>query len=107
MLNTIKFALKIAALCLLTLILGNMIHWRGKTLSDQVKSQLSHAESIEMMDQMKQLTGRVANDAQEGEAANPAPVYKVYKTKKAAETAAKEEIAPSERQKLRELIRDL
>ena len=98
MLRAFFWVLKVAVFSLIVLALGNWIHWRGRTISDQVKVNISHAE---------QLTGEVADNAKTW----------VEEKKKQAENAlgeakekaqeAPEHIAPSERQKLRALIREL
>lgn len=98
MFKALFWVVKVAVFSLIVLALGNWIHWRGRTISDQVNTNISHAE---------QLTGEVAENAKTW----------VVQKKKQAENAlgdvsrktqeAPEHIAPSERQKLRALIREL
>src|SRR5277367_1749199 len=98
MFRAIFWVMRLAIFSVIVLALGNWIHWRGKTISDQVQVNLSHAE---------QMTGQAAENAKTW----------VVEKKKQAENAlgdakqktedVPEHIAPSERQKLRALIREL
>jgi hypothetical protein len=71
--------MKIAAFSLGILVLGHLVSWDGRTVSDQIKSQLSHAESW--------------------------AEHKVDVIRNGDHP--RETISPSERQKLRQLIREL
>ncbi len=82
MLSAIKFVIKITVFSIVVLVLGNWVKYKGSTLSDQVKSHLSFAERTDTGSKIKKWTGNLINHADE-------------------------EIAPSEREKLRSLIREL
>jgi hypothetical protein len=118
----------------LVLILGNVLHIGGKTVSDQVRTSLSHAEQIGAIDHVKNFADDVTDRAKRAvnevkkpagrHGANAAPVVQNRKvaseknpisenprkpTQKLiqAETNNTESILASERQQLRTLIRDL
>lgn len=106
MLRPIFWVVKVAVFSIIVLALGNWIHWRGRTISDQVKTNISHAE---------QLTGEMTENAKtwvvekKRQAENA-----LVDAKESAQDSIKEKtqdaperIAPSERQKLRALIREL
>ena len=96
MFRALFWVLKVAIFSLIVLALGNWVHWRGKTISDQVKTNLSHAE---------QITGEAAENAKTWVEEKKREALGDYK--KVAKENAPEHIAPSERQKLRALIREL
>lgn len=91
MLNGIKWIIKIAVFSLIVLVLGNWLQWRGKTVSDQVKTQLSHAQRSEIAGQVRGWATQLTQDAKEG----------------AKVDSDSEAISSSERQKLKALIRQL
>src|SRR4051812_19564944 len=89
----------IVKLCLFAIVVlaaGNLVHWRGRTLSDQVRFGLSQAEhsiapALTIPD-LKKLG---------------APGSLFRKPLQESSDAGSDEVAPSERQKLRALIREL
>lgn len=88
MLKAIGWMLKLAVFSLVVLILGNYVRWpsSGRTISDEVRTHLSHAERSAVAGQVREWAGKVTEDARKG---------------------IQEEISPSERQKLNTLIREL
>ena len=107
MLRPIFWAMKIAIFSIIVLALSNWIHWRGRTISDQVKTNISHAERLsgEAAENAKnwvQEKKRQAESAWDGSAQESA-----QDSIKEKSQDAPERIAPSERQKLRALIREL
>lgn len=44
MFRLIGFVIKVALFSLTVIVISNWVHWRGRTISDQVRLQLSHAE---------------------------------------------------------------
>lgn len=87
MLNLIKYILKTGLYIAMILILGQILSWDGKTISDQVKTHLAQAEHYSVQG--------IANWA----------TKLVGTTKDKLERA--ENISLSERQKLKSLIREL
>jgi len=94
MLRLIGTLIKLALFSTFILILGNSLHWEGKTISDQVKLRMSHAERSDIYGSARSWAAKLTLDARQGA------------TKKANRILV-EEIAPSERQKLNALIREL
>src|SRR5262245_11046742 len=97
MFRAIGFVFKVAIFSLAVLILGNWIKWDGLTLSDQVKTHLSHAEStVPYYEKLKDWAGDLVDDARAGAV-----------KRKSTKNREDQEIKASERQKLRALIREL
>jgi hypothetical protein len=96
MLNAIRGLLKFSVVAVFVLVLGNWIHWGGRTLSDEVKTQMSHAERVpvsQYWDDLKDWAARLVRDARKG-----AP---------SRSRIQDEEISDSEKRKLRSLIQEL
>ena len=95
MLKLLGLFIKLALFAVFVLVLGNWLQWRGKSISDQVKLGMSHAEHTQTFSQIKKWATTVSHEAQLGF------------QKRESETSSKEDIPDSERQKLRSLIREL
>lgn len=98
MLKTIGFCLKLTVFSFLVLILGNWLRWNGRTISDQVKLRMAHAERTDLYETVRGWATTVTSDAKKG-------VQK--RLERASGPQAQEEISSSERQKLKALIREL
>src|SRR5690348_13926235 len=96
MLKLLGFMIKLALFSLIVLALGNWIEWDGKTISDQIKVQMSHPAKKGMIHDIQGWAEKLTSDARE-----------VFQKKLANESTATEDITPSEREKLRSLIHDL
>jgi hypothetical protein len=94
MFKLFSLVFKVVVFSAAILVLGHYLTWEGKTLSDQVRLQLSHAERSPVAARVKKWTNGLMNDAVSGS--------KSQKSQKDGE-----EVPPSERQKLRALIREL
>jgi hypothetical protein len=124
MLKLIGWFIKASIFAAVVLIIGNYFKVGNKTISDQVKTQLSHAEQSNManvVDEVKDWAHHVTKDQSTGMAKKIkalrsgrvsengkiriAPV--IDKDQPNAVETAKEEIPSSERQKLRALMREL
>lgn len=81
MLNVIGWTIKVTVFAVVVIVASHVVRWKGETISDQVRAQLSHAET------------RIAL---------PNAIAPVLKTE-----APRHEIPRSERQKLRALIGEL
>ena len=93
MLNLIITTLKIGAFSVLVLVLGQVIEWRGISVSDQIKSGLSSSQiSIPKQDLSHLSLGTQLRHPQKS-------------TAPASQNA--EGISESERQKLKKLVQDL
>jgi hypothetical protein len=99
-----KLGVKLLVFSLIVLTLGNIFGWSGKTVSDRVRTQLSAAER-----KIDHATGE-ARDwvAEKGRELLPEPRAKVDRgPAQESESSEDAEIPPSERQKLKNLIREL
>jgi len=109
LLNAILFIIKFVFVSIFILILGNTIRWDGKTLSDQVKMGMSHAEESLFYHDITKWATHVTDDARKGWShQNPKtshPKSELQKTEYLKEY--KDELTPTERQKLRALIKEL
>jgi len=126
MFKLMGFLMKTALFALLILIMGQIIRWNGRTVSDQVKSHLAQAKrSTAVQDAVRgavkgatrtarSVAGDLADDVTIGAAkaravANEAAQSVTAEIPKVDEEAKDlgREIAPTERQKLRTLIQEL
>jgi hypothetical protein len=125
MLKLLGFLAKTAVFSLLVLALGSWVRWDGRTISDRMKTQINQAERSNAADEIRAWTHHLGRRAQDtlrdgfgravprrwrsSRAASPAYTDRI-ETRASAENTApppSEQIAPTERQKLRALIRDL
>jgi hypothetical protein len=113
MIKAIGWLIKLTLFSVLILVLGNWIQWKGKSVSDQVKTQISHAERSDFANSIRRWTGDVAQDARKGARRKSVRSVSVEEetevTSEEPHPAAKpmESIHSSERQKLRALIQEL
>lgn len=126
MLRAISWLVKASVFALIVLIVGNTFKVGNKTINDQVKTQLSHAERAEVVGEVKDWARQITSDQKAGiekkisaernallgasrnalanaTKAEPAQA----RPKIAPRITANEEIPSSERQKLRALMREL
>lgn len=104
MFKALFFLLKLAIFSAAVLTLGNVIRWDGRSISDQIKSQMSHPIISDSMSRLRGWSGTLVEDVKQGSIKRfSAPG--VSRLREAASDA--EEMSESERQKLRELIREL
>jgi len=94
MLKLISGILKLAIFAAIILVLGNTIKWRGHTISDEIRTRVSHAEQVFGDMPAARATSRVALKATSHASSS--------RTHPEAE-----QISPSERQKLKALIQEL
>lgn len=117
MINAMGWLIKVTLFSIVILVLGNWIHWNGKTVSDQVKTQISHAERSDIATSLRRWTGNVTQDVrtQSRKTAHrkePSPEASLEGSGDATgrpsdEVKPMEKIPSSERQKLRALIQEL
>ncbi len=113
MLKLLSGCIKLTVFSLLILVLGNWLHWDGKTISDQVKVGMSHAEESDVVHSFRSWATKVTSDAKSGFEKKFSPLQSGHTTGRSGrlgqseQTEQSEEISPSERQKLRALIREL
>ena len=118
MLKGIGFLVKLVLFSSLVLILGNSLHWRGRTLSEHTKTQMAQMEKSGLASHVRTWAGTVTTEA--GDAIRTTASSAVNAATRAtgsiaasssasggSETGISEKIPPSERQKLRALIREL
>jgi hypothetical protein len=65
MFKLLGWIVKAAFISVVILVLGNTLEYHGKTLSDQVRSSLSHAESSNAVDGMKTWTHEISSNISE------------------------------------------
>ncbi len=133
MFKLIGWVLKLTVFAVLVLTAGNYFHWGSKTVNDEIRTQLSHAERPDWSGKLKEWTGtgeevsprhsaarhrgaenhaRNGNQSHPARPAGPAPGSEsepvVAQITTGAETVPpQEKVSPSERQKLRALIQEL
>ena len=101
MLNAIKSMIKILFFSIIVLVIGNWIHWNGRTVSDQIKVQMSNAERSDVFHRFQSWSKTLADDAKKR-------IHPQNKSNlKSSDSLNIDEIPPTEREKLRALIRDL
>ncbi len=89
MLKLIGLLFKISLFALAVLVLGNLVQVRGRTVSDQIKTQMSHAERLLPVQPLEEWRKKIKNSSDD------------------LLHSAQEEILPSERKKLQGLLREL
>jgi hypothetical protein len=97
MLRMLGFCVKLVIFSVLVLVLGNWLHWDGRTISDQVKVKMSHAERSDLFGAVRNWADKVTYDARKG----------VQRKLGHSTPEQNEEITSSERQKLKALIQEL
>jgi hypothetical protein len=118
MFKAIGWLIKAALFAALVLVLGNLVHWKGRTVSDQVRVGIAHAERSDVADKLKDWTSNTADDLEDHVPKNViegAKHLRLHPLKKIAansvsrseEDQSDERLPSSERQKLRALIREL
>jgi hypothetical protein len=100
MLKALGFCVKVTLFSLLVLILGNWLRWDGKTISDQVRLRMSHAERSNVLGAVRGWAEKITHDARKG-------IQKKLDQTTTSTEEEEEEIPSSERQKLKALIREL
>lgn len=129
MLNALSWVLKLALLSVAILIAGEWIRWDGRSLAQHVLLGVGHAEKSDAADYVRELTRKITDDARLGfekKAKGPgrkaatttqesitdrtemqAAAPMAAPTRAAGGARAEERLQPSERQKLKALIREL
>lgn len=82
MFKLIGFLIRLSFFTIIVLVLGNTVKWKGRTISDQIRLKISHAERLLQ---------------------NPKGHFKLEEESR----RFIDKIPPSERQKLKDLIREL
>jgi hypothetical protein len=102
MLKLLSLAAKISLFALAVLILGNRLHWGGRTVSDQVRVGMAHAERSHWVGTLRGWAEKMIQDVRKGYSQKPRSGALNEKV-----ALSEEEIAPYERQRLRALIKEL
>lgn len=105
MLNAFSIFIKCALFAVIVLILGNWIQWKGKTLSDQVKVQMAHAEHSEWGQGLQDWSKSIFDDIKT--TLRSQNENKTRLNQSLPRQNSREEIDGKEKQKLRSLIGDL
>jgi hypothetical protein len=126
MLRLIGFFIKVMVFSLTVIVLSNWVHWRGRTISDNVRLQLSHAERLPVVQKLPNdvrnwvekrahavRNGHWDSSAREqaGAIAQQAttlrPRASLASDEEGSSAGQQETLPASERQKLKNLIREL
>ncbi len=126
MLKLLGLIVKLTLFTIAVLLAGSWIHWDGRSLSEHVMAQAHRAERSSTAESLRDLTRSLADDARNGfekkqhsqsrsripATTHSAPDVSDRTVSQAAaaahlSTADGEKLPPSERQKLRALIREL
>jgi uncharacterized membrane protein YhiD involved in acid resistance len=112
--NMYKYFLKIikySLIALLIIVLANWIQWKGKTVSDQIKTQMAQAEQSTIFKKAQHWKNSVSVDIKKG------VIVKLHNEQiklmnsldetKSKQVETKEIIPSTEKEKLRSLIQDL
>ncbi|MCM2324399.1 MAG: hypothetical protein NDJ90_14165 [Oligoflexia bacterium] len=104
MFRLLGLLIKASLFAIIVLVLGNWLHWGDRTISDEIKVRMSHAERSDLAGKVKDFAGDVSrglrNSASGG--SDDRPIQGGDKSLSASEL-----IPSSERQKLKALIREL
>ncbi len=100
MIKAVWFIFKFSLLTIVILLVGSHVTWKGKTISDQVKSQVASAKKSTWGKEISAWTGSMIQDAEK-------TIRTHTGTDKNSKRSHKTNIAQSEREKLKKLIEDL
>ncbi|OFZ18364.1 MAG: hypothetical protein A2X94_12510 [Bdellovibrionales bacterium GWB1_55_8] len=103
MLKLIGLGIKLTVLGTIFLVLGNVLEWRGKTISDQVKVQIAQAERSQLFHRVRKISSELSEDSRLGQK----QAHKFGRKNNSGVRSTEEDIPVSERQKLKSLIREL
>jgi hypothetical protein len=115
MIKAISFLFKLTLFSILVLVLGNMLKIGDRTISDQVKTELAHAERSEFAAKLKNWASQITTDSRVGSQIK-AKVEQFSGASSGASSSAHDSssssrmtdrISPSERQKLKNLLQEL
>ena len=119
MFKLVGFFVKIILFSAMILVLGQLIHWKGKTVSDQVRTHLAQAQRSTAAKKARGIVVDLADDVTIGAAKAKSAAQETVlsithsnsgvhgSTPSALDESLGQEIAPTERQKLRSLIQEL
>ena len=120
MFKWIGWFFKILFFSLIVIIVANKVQVKGKTISDQVRTNLSHAERSEVVTRVKDWAGDLIQDVRQGiQARGSKSTHDAHsmlqhsnelekpKALASRHSGATDKIDSSERQKLRALIDEL
>jgi hypothetical protein len=106
MLNALGNLIKLALFTVAILFAGQWIQWEGRPLASHVNRAIHQALNSEVMDRFVSWSKSLTRDAQEG-AKKYSKGDEIRLRASAPQRSEGEDITSSERQKLRELIREL
>ena len=101
MFKLMGFCIKLLTFSILILILANSLHWRGNTISDQVKIQMFHAEQSPWIGSIRTWAEKISQDAHKGIQKQTGQFLEHHPAR------LQEDISSSEKQKLKALIHEL
>jgi hypothetical protein len=101
MFNAIGVFFRIIFFSTVVLVLGNWLHWGGRTVSDQVRIGMAHAERSDLFHKVQNWANHITQDARKGFQIAP------FSGNSKGSSPLSDEITSSERAKLRALIQEL
>ena len=107
MLRSLGWIMKVCIFSLAVLILGNSIHWGKKTISDEIKYQMAHAQESPSFKSFKHWSQTLLEDAKEGAKKKWESLSLKQSQNEMHRFSEEEEIPSSEKQKLHTLIQEL
>lgn len=103
MFKLLGIIIKSGIFALIVLVLAHVVKVGDQTISDQVKTKLSHAERSEIAGKVRSWAGKVSDDARQGFKTQMKHTGQAPR----AAAAPAENISSSERQKLKDLLQEL
>lgn len=103
MFRALRFTFKVILFSAVVMVIGNLVEWKGKTVSDRIKTHLSQARQSPVIHQVKDWGEDLADRAKEK--VNSISLKNRVGTGSMGESES--HIPSSEREKLRSLIREL
>lgn len=107
MLNALGWIIKVCIFSIVVLILGNSIHWGKKTISDEIKIQMAHAQESSSFKSFKHWSETLLEDAKEGAKKKWNSLTLKNTQTETQGLSEEDEIPSSEKQKLQTLIQEL
>lgn len=106
MFKTLGLVLKVIVFSVLILVFAHKIHFGEKTISDEIRSKMAHAENSQIFQNAKLWASGLVADAKQGESHYRKVIpHQIEQT--LIKTPPDEQFMPTERQKLRALISEL
>ena len=107
MLKSLGSLIKLLLFSILILILGNSMHWGKRTISDEIKHQMAHAQETPTYRGFKHWTETLLEDAKEGAQKKWESISPRGPQNNVQSFSEEDDIPSSEKHKLKALIQEL